>query len=58
MTTCGRGLTLAHRLIFRATLDGATERGPRPRLKYLLKIDLLCFDRQLGVQPVQTKGGP
>src|SRR5260370_41879795 len=26
-------------------------------LKYLLKIDLLCFDRQLGVQPVQTKGG-
>src|SRR5260370_30580134 len=30
-------------------------RGP---VKYLLKIDLLCFDRQLGVQPVQTKGGP
>src|SRR5216684_6020831 len=32
--------------------------GTRKRaLKYLLKIDLLCFDRQLGVQPVQTKGG-
>src|SRR5258708_15759579 len=29
----------------------------RAVLKYLLKIDLLCFDRQLGVQPVQTKGG-
>jgi len=33
---------------------GRSRAGP---VKYLLKIDLLCFDGQLGVQPVQTKGG-
>lgn len=36
----------------------ARHRRVRLDLKYLLKIDLLCFDGQLGVQPVQTKEGP
>src|SRR5258708_3972692 len=36
---------------------GAASRGSFCSVKYLLKIDLLCFDGQPGVQPVQTKGG-
>ena len=38
--------------------DRGIVKGRLSGVKYLLKIDLLCFDRPLGVQPVQTKGGP
>src|SRR5260370_28757822 len=44
-------------VVGRVAPGGGVVKDHAVAVKYLLKIDLLCFDRQLGVQPVQTKGG-
>src|SRR5260370_37663356 len=44
-------------VVGRVAPGGGVVKDHAVAVKYLLKIDLLCFDRQLGVQPVKTKGG-